>query len=188
MSSDLSDAIEWFQKEAAVGVIPTDTVYGLAALAKDKEAVKRLYSLKNRDNKPGTLIAANIEQLIDLGLKKRYLSAVDHYWPGAISVIIPCDNKLNYLHLGKFGIATRVPDNEKLRNLLIKVGPLLTSSANRPGKIPATNIKMAQQYFRNQVDFYIDGGDMNNNLPSTIIRVIDDVVEVIRQGAVRINS
>ncbi|MFI5271352.1 MAG: L-threonylcarbamoyladenylate synthase [Candidatus Saccharimonadales bacterium] len=167
-----------------IAVIPTDTVYGLVARAEDKSSVKRLYDLKNREQKPGTIIAANIKQLETLGLKHRYLKAVEQYWPGPISVIIPVSNpELEYLHLGKLSLAVRIPDDEKLIGVLLKTGPLLTSSANLPGKKPAETIKVASEYFGQEVDFYEDGGDLSARKPSTLIRVIDDAVDVLRQGA-----
>ncbi len=175
--------------KGAVGVIPTDTIYGLAARAADPQAVERLYALKKRDAKPGTLIAANLEQLESLGLKHRYLKAVENFWPGAISVIIPCsDPALKYLHRGKLSLAVRIPADEKLQKILSKTGPLLTTSANHPGEPPAETITQAKKYFGNKVDFYRDGGDLSGRQPSTIIRIVDDAVEVIRDGAVKIDE
>ena len=122
---------DFLQKPGAVGVIPTDTVYGLVARAADQAAVKRLYALKQRENKPGTIIAASIEQLEVLGLKHRYLKAVEQFWPGAVSVIIPvADPSLDYLHQGLRALAVRIPDHPELLKLLEKTGPLQTSSAN----------------------------------------------------------
>lgn len=176
-------------KPEAVGIIATDTVYGIVARAEDKAAVERLYEIKKRDEKLGTLVAANLEQLEALGLKHRYLKAVEQYWPGAVSVIIPSgDPNLTYLHRGKMSIAVRIPDDKKLQELLQKTGPLLTSSANQPGEPPATNIQQAKDYFGDKPDFYEDGGDLTGREPSTIIRIIDDAVEVIRQGAVKIDD
>ena len=169
-----------------IGVLPTDTVYGLVAQAKNEQAVKRLYSLKNREGKPGTIIGGSIDQLVQLGLKKRYLQAVNQYWPGAISVVIPTDHTLKYLHLGKFSLAVRIPDDKELLELLDKTGPLLTSSANLPSRSPATTISQAKKYFGNKVDFYIDGGKLDGQA-STVLRIIDDAVEVLREGAVKIN-
>jgi L-threonylcarbamoyladenylate synthase len=175
--------------EGAIGVIPTDTVYGVVARAADPKAVARLYELKKRDNKPGTLIAASLEQLEELGLKHRYLKAVEQYWPGAVSVIIPAaDPNLKYLHQGKMSLAVRIPDDKKLQQLLKDNGPLLTSSANQPDQPPANTITEAKKYFGDQVDFYVDGGDLSGRQPSTVIRIIDDAVEVLRQGAVKIDS
>lgn len=175
--------------KGVVGVIPTDTVYGLAARAVDQEAVERLYTLKKRDTKPGTVIAANLEQLESLGLKHRYLKAVEGFWPGALSVIIPCgDPALRYLHRDKMSLAVRIPADKDLRKLLKDTGPLLTSSANHPGQPPAANIVQAKKYFGAEVDFYADGGDLSNRQPSTIIRVVDDAIEIIRAGAVKIDE
>lgn len=183
--SDLLQAVELLEKTGAIGVIPTDTVYGVVARAHDQDAVKALYKLKSRENKPGTLIAANIEQLEELGLKARYLKAVEQYWPGAVSIVIPCaDPQLAYLHQDKMSLAVRIPADKNLQKLLSETGPLLTSSANHPGEPPSNIIPEAKQNFGDQVDFYIDGGDLSANQPSTIIRVVDDEIEVLRQGAV----
>lgn len=170
----------------SVGVIPTDTVYGLAARAADKAAVERLYLLKHRENKPGTIIAASIDQLEGLGLKRRYLTAISQFWPGSVSVIVPCGPDLEYLHQGKMSLAVRIPDDLVLRELLEQTGPLLTSSANAPSQPTATTVAEARAYFAESVDFYEDGSDRSGRLPSTVLRIVDDVIEIVRQGAVNI--
>lgn len=176
-------------KPGAIGVIPTDTVYGVVARAADEAAVARLYELKKRDDKPGTLIAANIGQLEELGLKHRYLKAVEEFWPGAVSVVIPAaDPALKYLHKGKMSLAVRIPKDKDLTELLKKTGPLVTSSANHPGKPVATTIKQAKDYFGDKVDFYTDGGDLSKREASTIIRIVDDAIEVLREGSVKIDD
>jgi len=173
----------------AIGIIPTDTVYGLVARAADQSAADRLYKLKGRAVKPGTLVAADISQLEALGLKHRYLKAVEQFWPGAVSVVIPCsDPRLAYLHQNKMSLAVRIPDDAKLQALLRQTGPLLTSSANSPGQPTATTIAQAKAYFGDRADFYIDGGDLSDRAASTVIRIIDDAVDVLRQGAVKIND
>jgi L-threonylcarbamoyladenylate synthase len=171
-------------KPGVVGVIPTDTVYGVVARAADKVAVERLYELKDRDHKPGTVIAANIDQLVELGILRRYLKAVEQFWPGAVSVEIP--HHIDYLNQGTGRQAFRIPDDTALLALLAKTGPLQTSSANLPGKPPANTIAEARNYFSNAVDFYVDGGDLHNRQASTIIRIIDDAIEIIRQGSQKI--
>jgi len=175
-------------KNGAVGVVPSDTVYGLMASAHDEVAVARLYALKLRDQNPGTIIAANITQLEALGLKARYLHAVEQYWPNPLSVIIPCGEELAYLHLGKSSLAVRIPADETLRALLTQTGPLLTSSANHPGEPVAEDLAEAEAYFGENVDFYVDAGDLGVRPASTIIRVVDDAIEVLRQGAITIDE
>lgn len=185
----LNDVSDLLQKPGMVGVIPTDTVYGLVARATDPIAVKRLYELKKRDGKPGTIIAANIDQLETLGLKHRYLKAVEQFWPGAVSVIIPvADPALQYLHQGKQALAVRIPDHPELLKLLAKTGPLQTSSANHANQPTANTVQEARAYFNDQIDFYIDGGDLSGHQPSTVIRIVDDAIEVLRPGAVKIDD
>lgn len=174
-------------KEGAVGVLPTDTVYGLVCRAVDEEAVVRLYALKNREHKPGTVIAAETQQLTDLGLYARYLKAVEQFWPGPVSVIIPT-TAVNYLRQGVEGLAVRIPRDTTIHDLLTEVGPLLTTSANQPGEPVANTVEEARAYFGDAVDFYVDGGDLSGYPPSTVVRVVDDAIEVLREGAVKIDE
>lgn len=180
------DAAAKLQKPGAVGVIPTDTLYGLVARAADQAAVARLYKLKEREHKPGTIIAADIDQLVALGIKRRYLTAVQQFWPGAVSVETP--HQIAYLNQGTGRQALRIPANQELHDLLLKTGPLQTTSVNLPGEPPANSVAEARAYFGDSVDFYVDGGDLSDNKPSTIIRIIDDAIEVIREGAVKIDD
>jgi L-threonylcarbamoyladenylate synthase len=170
----------------AVGIIPTDTVYGLVCVASDEQVVERLYAIKGRNQKPGTIIAAETQQLVDLGVHARYLKAVEHFWPGPISVIVPAN--LGYLNQGAIGLAMRIPANEPLRELLGQTGALQTTSANAPGEATATTVGAARAYFGDAVDFYVDGGDLSGHPPSTVIRVVDDAIEVVREGAIKINE
>lgn len=174
--------------KGGVGVLPTDTVYGLVARAADQAAVSRLYALKHRENKPGTVIAASVEQLVELGIPKRYLSAGEKLWPNPLSIEIPLGRRLTYLHQDTGRQAYRVVADDVVQAILKQTGPLLTSSANQPGEPGATDLQQAIDYFNNEVDFYVDGGDLSGKAPSTIIRIIDDAIEIIRPGAVVINE
>ena len=172
--------------EGAVGVLPTDTVYGLVCSARNKVSVERLYGLKSREKKPGTLIGASVEQIADLGIPKRYLNAVEHFWPGAVSVETPHD--IGYLTQKTGRQAIRIPAYDELLGLLGQVGPLQTTSANHPTEPTARNIDEAKRYFGDSVDFYVDYGELGSRPPSTIIRVVDDAIELIREGAVKIDE
>src|SRR5579864_2364722 len=101
-----------------VGVLPTDTVYGLVARADNQEAVGRLYGLKSREHKPGTVIAASIDQLVELGIKARYLKAVEQFWPGAVSIEIP--HRIEYLSQGTGRQAFRIVSDDLLGSLLLQ--------------------------------------------------------------------
>lgn len=173
----------------SVAIMPTDTVYGICALATDHGAVARLYALKSRDKKPGTLIASSVDQLVGLGIKRRYLKAVEQFWPGALSVVVPtASSNLRYLDLGLGTLAMRVVEDKSLVDILQRTGPLISTSANLPGCPPAHTIAEAIDYFGDKVDVYMDGGDLMGREASTIIRIVDDAVDVLRPGAVRIDE
>lgn len=173
-------------KTGGIAVIPTDTVYGVCCVAADKNTVEKLYRLKNRESKPGTVIASSIDQLVELGIKRRYLKAVEQYWPGAISIEIP--HGVEYLSQSTGRQAFRIVKEPGLVKLLEATGPLLTSSCNQPAKRPAGNLNEAIGYFGENIDAYVDGGDLSHRKPSTLIRVVDDAVEIIREGSVKIEE
>lgn len=166
-----------------------DTIYGIMARAADPVAVKRFYALKQREHKPGTVIAANVQQLIDLGVPANNLQKVAHWWPNSLSVEMPLGENLNYLHQETGRQAFRVVADERLQKLLAITGPLVTSSANQPGEPASMTVEQAYAYFEDSVDFYVDGGDLSGRAPSTIIKITDDGgIEIIRQGAVDITT
>jgi len=175
-------------KNGGVGILPTDTVYGLVTQATNIASVARLYLLKRREHKPGTIIASSIQQIIDLDIEPEYISTAKAYWPNPISVVIPVSNSLAYLHQGAGSIAVRVTADRDLITLLDITGPLLTSSANQPGKKTANNINQAYEYFDDKVDFYIDGGDLSNRLASTIVIIDDTGLKVLRKGSIKLSQ
>lgn len=174
--------------QGKIGIFPTDTVYGLVCSARDEVACARLYAAKRRDTKPGTVLASSIDQLVALGIKRPYLKASEDFWNHAISVVIPCGTALAYLHLGRGSLAARIPRSQELREALEASGPLLTTSANLPGESTAKTIEEAHAVFGGSVDFYIDGGYMGEHKPSTVIRIVDDAIEVLREGAVELDD
>jgi L-threonylcarbamoyladenylate synthase len=178
---------EHLRERGEIAIIPTDTVYGVVARAADPQAVARLYQLKHREGKPGTLVAASIDQLVNLGIERDHLKMAEVLWPGALSIIILCNQNLFYLHQGTDSLAIRIPDDSRLIELLLQTGPLLTSSANQPGEPPATTIAEAKAYFGNQVNWYEDGGVVHQE-PSTVIKIVDNTIEVVRLGAVKFDA
>ncbi len=171
-------------RQGGVGVLLTDTVYGLVGIATDAAAATRVIDAKGRKYKPGTLIAADVQQLIDLGIQAEHVRAAEQFWPGPVTVVLPTKPGLEYLDLGLSSLAVRVPDHPDIVSLLRNVGPLLTTSANRPNEPMVKNIEEAQEIFGNRLNFYVDGGHIESPLASTIIRL---KFELLRQGAVTIN-
>ncbi|MCI5108651.1 MAG: threonylcarbamoyl-AMP synthase [Candidatus Pacebacteria bacterium] len=144
-------------RRGEVVVMPTDTVYGLACSAFNKDAIERMYEIKERDrSKPFVFLISDIEDLSLFGIE--YKKGMEKYWPGPFSIILSCKTSLEYLHRGKNTLAIRLPNDENLINLLRKTGPLATTSCNKEGMEPAKNIDEAKKYFGDEAGFYLDKG------------------------------
>jgi L-threonylcarbamoyladenylate synthase len=171
----------------AVGVLPTDTVYGLVAAIRSPQAVTKLYATKPRELAPGTIIAASIDDLVSVGFRLDQLEQIKHYWPAPLSVILDAADVNAAVKQVRTELPVRIPNNPVLSNLLKQTGPLMTTSANAPKQPTSTSVAMAESYFGDVVDYYVDGGDLSNRPPSTIIGIKpDNSIEVYRQGAVAI--
>ncbi len=166
-----------------VAVLPTDTIYGLVAVAKDKSAMEKVYSLKSRNpEKKCILLIGDMEDLnlFDIELNPEQKENLEKYWPGKVSVELPCrTKKYDYLMRGTESLSFRFPDDELLCKLLKESGPLIAPSANPEGLEPARDIDMAIGYFGNDEVIYIDAGEKISS-PSKLISLLGNTVEVLR--------
>ncbi len=179
--------------EWEVGVIPTDTLYGLVGSALVSDVVDRIYELKRRDTtKPLIVLIPHIEALEQFGieLSERLIAQLKTYWPDnmdegtsvkeAYTIVIPTiDDQFEYLSRGTDTIAFRRPNMIKLQRLLTMTGPLVAPSANVEGLPPAKNVTEARKYFGTDVDFYVEGEDLTGK-PSTILEFDGEEVRIIR--------
>lgn len=170
-------------KNGGIAVIPTDTLYGLVASAFDKKAIERIYKIKERDkSKPLIVLISSVDQLKDFGIKNDFSKV----FKSGVSVLLECKSfKFKYIHRGTKEIAFRLisKKNKNLHDFINKVGPIVAPSANRESEKPAETIKKAKEYFGDNIDYYIDGGKKTGE-PSTLIRLNDNGIEVLRQGKV----
>lgn len=168
-------------KNGGVGIIPTDTIYGVVGQLFNQSAVERIYDLKDRplDKPVGTILISDPDQ-IDEYVGSSELLPAEVYWPGPVSVVLTVGNRLAYAHRGKQSLPFRIPDYSALQQLIAQTGPLVSTSANLAGRLPAVTMQDAMGVFRESVDFYVDGGDLSGRAASRIIRLSNGKVEVIR--------
>lgn len=179
--------------KGGVAVMPTDTLYGIVASALNSEAVQKVYSIKKRTpTKPFIILISELTDLslFDITPDNAVLASLKKIWPGKVSVIFSLEiqksiNKFEYLHRGTNTLAFRIPDKSDLRELLKETGPLIAPSANPEGKNPASTIEEAEKYFGDEIGLYVDGGYLSGE-PSTLIKIQNGKVEVLREGAVKI--
>ena len=163
-----------------VAVVPTDTVYGLAARPDFPDAVARLFSIKGRDGaKPIALLASGADAVSRFGYELAGEAArlAAAHWPGALSLVVGPDGAAECF---------RVPDHEWTRRLAASCGGLLrVTSANASGMSPATDAAGALLGVGRSADVVADGGVSPGGVPSTVARVFPDgSVKVLREGAV----
>ncbi len=188
MKTKLSEGIALL-KEGKIGVLATDTLYGVVGQALNKETVARIYTVRQRTpEKPMIILISDLGDLLQCGvhLSVNAEAIVNKLWPGEVSIVLPCQNEdFYYLHRGTKTLAFRMPKPIALRKLLVETGPLVAPSANPEGLPPATTIVEAEAYFADQVDFYVDGKKREREA-STLIAIENNKVKVLRQGAVKI--
>jgi len=161
--------IEKILLSGGVGVLRTDTLYGLVAVAENQAAVERVYTLKSRDEtKSPIVLIASIDQVFDTCDAP---ASLDSYWPGKVSIVLPSMTAPSWIQRGNRSVAYRLPDDMALQNLLKTTGPLIAPSANPEGSTPASTITEAIAYFGDAVDFYVDGGTVTDTTPSKLIRI-----------------
>lgn len=177
-------------KNDGVGVILTDTIYGLVGSAMSKKVIEKIFRLKQRDEKKSLIILiSSIDDLKKFGAKitDKAKKFMQEYWPGKVSIILPfLDKKFKYLdRVGDNTLAFRMPNKDDLLAILKEVGPLVAPSANPEGLQPAKNISEAKKYFGEEADFYYDEGESISE-PSTLVKIDGNKIDVLREGAVKI--
>lgn len=167
-----------------IGVMPTDTIYGLVGLALNRQTVERIYEVRKRQpDKPFIILVSAMSDLKKFGIKldQKIRRILNQYWPGPVSIILDCPSqKLAYLHRGTKSLAFRLPAKPELVRLLKKTGPLVAPSGNPEGLPPAKTIKQAKKYFSNQVDFYVSVGKLEAK-PSALIKLEHDDIIILRK-------
>jgi len=168
-------------------VLPTDTVYGVAADAFNPGAVDALLAAKGRGrDMPVPVLVANQEMLAalvgDLPEAARALTAA--HWPGALTVVVRHTPHLSWdLGDARGTVAVRMPDDELALDLIARTGPLAVSSANRSGHPPATTMLDARLQLGASVAVYLDGGPRASGTPSSIVDLTGDEPRLLREGA-----
>lgn len=184
-------------------ILPTDTVYGIGALASDAAGVSRLLAAKGRDRRmPPPVLVADPAQAFDVvvRLPDAARALIGAFWPGALTLVLDARADLDW-DLGESGgtVALRMPDHPLALELLRRTGPMAVTSANRTGLAPATGAAAALAAFPGRVALaddaagphgadilLLDGGPTPGPVPSTIVSLAGGSPGpvVVREGVV----
>jgi tRNA threonylcarbamoyl adenosine modification protein (Sua5/YciO/YrdC/YwlC family) len=161
-------------------VIPTETVYGLAADPRALGAVEKIYSAKERPGaKPVAFLAADLEQVLARGavIEAPALRLIRRFWPGPMTLALKTPAGF---------VGFRVPDYPVALSLLWKAGSALAvTSANRSGHKPALTAAEAVAALSRWVSLVLDAGTSPGGVPSTVVKVDGENVDILREGAIR---
>lgn len=166
----IDDAVEAIEAGRLV-VFPTDTVYGLAADARDASAIERVYAAKgrSRDN-PMAFAVADIEtaeRFVDPSPITR--SFMETFLPGPITVLCPArSNVPELLRGGGSLVGVRIPDHPLARSFLSKAGPVTATSANRSGRPPVENLAALDPAIERTASVCLDGGPTPGGVSSVV--------------------
>lgn len=175
-------------KGGRLAVIPTDTLYGLAADAFDGEAVASLLRAKGRGRDMPVPVLVGSWNTIDglvFTVRPEARELIRAFWPGGLSLVVQQAPSLAW-DLGdtRGTVMLRMPLHPVALELLREVGPLAVSSANISGQPPAATAADARNQLGGAVSVYLDGGPAEHALASTIVDLTADTPRILREGAV----
>jgi len=173
-----------------LAVVPTDTVYGLAADAFKPDAVAALLAAKGRGRQmPPPVLVGSRRAAFALveDVSSSASDLIDEFWPGGLTLVFRSSRSLVW-DLGdtRGTVAVRMPLHPVTLDLLKESGPLAVSSANISGSPPAMTAADAESQLGEAVSVYLDGGPCSGEIPSTIVDVTGPVPKLLRSGAVTV--
>jgi L-threonylcarbamoyladenylate synthase len=174
-------------REGGVVALPTDTVYGLCAVATDDGAVRRLFDIKQRlSGQSLPVFVGSIEQaalIAEMAATARVLA--DAFWPGPLTIVARRSPEFRTLAAAGETIGVRVPDDAVLRELATQLGPLTGTSANLSGMPEAHSAEEVRDQLGESVDLIVDASAPAGGVPSTVVDCTDErTVRVLREGGV----
>ena len=169
-------------------VLPTDTVYGVAADAFNPQGTRKIFAAKGRDRRfPLPVLVRSPKQLP--GLSPQLPEAAERlmaaYWPGPLTLVVPAHTGLRWdLGDNDGTVAVRMPLDEVALAVIREVGPLSVTSANLAGQPPAATTAQAREQLGDAVELYLDDGARRSSLASTIIDLTRSQPQVLRVGVI----
>ena len=176
-------------KNGKIVIFPTETVYGIGTNGLDTNAVKKLYLVKKRSfNKPISLLVNNINMIeaVTKNITKLEYALIEKFLPGPLTIILPKKEIVpDIVTANSNTVGIRIPENQIALKLIEYAGiPIATPSANISGKPSGTNIQDIMKDFDKSIDYFIDDGPSKIGKASTIVKVINGIPHILREGKI----
>lgn len=185
---ELDNAARTIQNGELV-LFPTETVYGIGANALNDEAVKKIFIAKGREqDNPLILHISDMEMLSQIteNISELEYKLMDNFWPGPFTIVLNKKEGIaNVATCNGDTVGVRMPSNKIAHDLIKKSGcPIAAPSANISGKPSGTKLEDIIEELQDKVDYVLDGGESDIGLESTVVRVIDNEVRILRPGKI----
>lgn len=176
-------------KAGGIVIIPTDTVYGIAADALNEKAVKKIYEIKKRKtSNPCSILVSNIDMIkkVVKDISSKEEKIINNFFPGPITLVIKKNGEIpDVVTSGLDTIGIRMPNDEFLLKVIDIIGkPIVATSLNVAGEKSKTSIENISDEILNNIDCIVDNGKTKIGLASTVVRLDEKEIKIIREGPI----
>ena len=189
-ASEIQAALKILQNGGIVA-FPTDTVYGLGALAFNNTAIESIYKAKNRPIEKAIPILigdlSNFEKVAD-DIPNMALRFASRFWPGPLTCIVPKKQTLPLAVSATSTVAVRIPDHIDARALLRAAGPMAVTSANISGGQNPSTAQEVYDQLNGRIPLILDGGTTQGGIPSTLVDCTGELPVILREGPITLDE
>lgn len=166
-------------------IFPTDTVYGIGTPIFDLDGIERIYRIKNRSkDKPLACLCANLKQIEEIAyVDDNAKKLINRFLPGGLTIILKSTEE-TISKIGYKTIGVRIPNHALALSILEEYGPMLTTSVNDSGEVPINEYEEIMVKYNKLVDRIYDSDLSSSNISSTVVKVVDNVVSILREGII----
>jgi L-threonylcarbamoyladenylate synthase len=178
-------------KHGGLVAFPTDTVYGVGALAFDAAAVESIYKAKDRPvEKAIPILIGGPEDLdkVTAGVPPIAAKLAARFWPGPLTLVVPKHLHLPAVISSAPTVGVRVPDHPVARALLRAAGPMAVTSANISGEASPKNAEEVSRQLNGRIPLILDGGETPGGVPSTVVNCLGTEPVILREGPVTLKD
>jgi len=186
----IQQALEILQAGGLVA-FPTDTVYGVGALAFDGKAVESIYIAKDRPiEKAIPILIGEADDInkVASGVPLMAKKLAEQFWPGPLTIIVPKNLDLPKSVSATNTVGVRVPDHIVARSVLRAAGPMAVTSANISGQPSPSTAQEVFTQLNGRIELIIDGGKTPGGIPSTVVDCSGSQPLVVRDGPISLNE
>lgn len=189
-ATDIQPALN-ILKQGGIVAFPTDTVYGVGALAFDNAAIESIYTAKDRPlEKAIPILIGDLNDLETVGINipDMALRLAARFWPGPLTCIIPKKHTLPPAVSATSTVAVRIPDHPHALALLRAAGPMAVTSANISGAASPISAQEVFEQLNGRIPLILDGGETPGGIPSTLVDCTGETPVILREGPVTMEN